>query len=99
MAREEGNQAWNSVNASMSRRSPTGRSPSPSPVIFSTGTRRKPSAPLSLEIHIHPPEQDVQDESVYQVTAQALEQARALGIEGDIEGQIKRMARDGSPYS
>jgi hypothetical protein len=53
---------------------------------------------MSLEIHIHPPEKDVEDESVYQVTDEVLEQARQLGLEDDVEAQIKRMARNGTPY-
>jgi hypothetical protein len=54
---------------------------------------------MSLEIHIHPPEQDLQDESVYQVTDEVLEQARQLGLESEVEAQIRRMARDGTPYT
>jgi hypothetical protein len=54
---------------------------------------------MSLEIHVHPPEQDLQDESVYQVADEVLEQARQLGLEDDIEKQVKRMARDGTPYT
>jgi hypothetical protein len=52
---------------------------------------------MSLEIHIHPPGKDVEDENVYKVTDEVLEQARKLGIEGDVEQQVKRMARDGTP--
>jgi hypothetical protein len=52
---------------------------------------------MSLEIHIHPPERDLQDEGVYQVADEVLEQARQLGLEDDVEQQIKRMARDGTP--
>ena len=54
---------------------------------------------MSLEIHIHPPAKDVDDESAYRVTDEVLEQARQLGLEGDVEAQIKRMARDGTPYT
>ena len=54
---------------------------------------------MSLEIHIHPPAKDVEDESAYRVTDEVLEQARQLGLEGDVEAQIKRMARDGTPYT
>jgi hypothetical protein len=54
---------------------------------------------MSLEIHVHPPEQDLEDESVYVVPEEVLEQARTLGIEGDVEQQIKRMARDATPYT
>jgi hypothetical protein len=52
---------------------------------------------MSLEIHIHPPEQDLGDENVYTVSAKVIEQARALGIEGDVAHQVKVMARDGTP--
>jgi hypothetical protein len=54
---------------------------------------------MSLEIHIHPPGKDVEDENAYQVTDEVLEQARKLGLDGDVEQQIKRMARDGTPYT
>jgi hypothetical protein len=54
---------------------------------------------MSLEIHIHPPEKDVEAENVYQITNEVLEQARKLGVEGDVEQQIKLMARDGTPYT
>ena len=53
---------------------------------------------MSLEIHIHPPEQDLGDENVYTVSEEVLEQARALGIEGDVERQVKVMARDATPF-
>ena len=54
---------------------------------------------MSLEIHVHPPEQDVEDESAYRVSDEVLEQARQLGLEGDVEQQVKRMARHGTPYT
>ena len=54
---------------------------------------------MSLEIHVHPPEQDIEDESAYRVTDDVLEQARQLGLEGDVETQVRRMARDGTPYT
>ena len=54
---------------------------------------------MSLEIHIHPPEKDIEDENAYRVTDEVLEQARQLGLEDDAEAQIKRMARDGTPYT
>jgi hypothetical protein len=54
---------------------------------------------MSLEIHVHPPEQDVEDENAYRVPQEVLEQARKLGIEGDVEAQIKRMARDATPHA
>jgi hypothetical protein len=53
---------------------------------------------MSLEVHLHPPLRDVEDENAYKVTDEVLEQARKLGIEGDVEQQVKRMARDGTPY-
>jgi hypothetical protein len=53
---------------------------------------------MSLEIHVHPPQQDVGDESVYVVPDEVVEQARQLGLEGDVEQQVKLMARDGTPY-
>jgi hypothetical protein len=53
---------------------------------------------MSLEVHVHPPLRDVEDENVYQVTDEVLQQARKLGVEGDVEQQVKRMARDGTPY-
>jgi hypothetical protein len=53
---------------------------------------------MSLEIHVHPPEKDVEDENAYTVGATVLERARKLGVEGEVEQQVKRMARDGTPY-
>lgn len=53
---------------------------------------------MSLEIHIYPPEKDIEDESAYRVSEEVLEQARELGVEGDVERQVKRMARDGTPH-
>ena len=53
---------------------------------------------MSLEVHIHPPEQDLGHESVYTVSDEVLEQARKLGIEGDVEHQVKVMARDATPF-
>lgn len=54
---------------------------------------------MSLEIHVHPPERDLHDESAFVVLDEVLEQARKLGIEGDVEGQVKRMARDATPFT
>jgi len=54
---------------------------------------------MSLEIHVYPPEKDLEDESVYVVPEEVVEQARQLGVEGDVEAQIKRMARDATPYT
>jgi hypothetical protein len=55
--------------------------------------------PMSLEVHIYAPERELQDESLYQVTDEVLDQARQLGLEGDVEKQVQRMARDGTPYT
>lgn len=48
---------------------------------------------MSLEIHVHPPEADLEDESVYRVDEEVIEEAKKLGIEGDVEQQVQRMAR------
>jgi hypothetical protein len=53
---------------------------------------------MSLEVHLHPPLRDVEDENAYKVSDQVLEQAGHLGLEGDVEQQVKLMARDGTPY-
>jgi hypothetical protein len=53
---------------------------------------------MSLEVHVHPPLRDVEDENAYKVTDEVLEQARQLGLEDDVQAQIKRMARDATPY-
>jgi hypothetical protein len=53
---------------------------------------------MSLEVHLHPPLRDVEDENAYKVSAEVLERARHLGLEGDVEQQVKRMARDATPY-
>src|SRR3954463_11168771 len=49
---------------------------------------------MSLEIHIRPPETELQDLSAYVVPREIVERARELGVEGDIEAEVKRMARD-----
>jgi hypothetical protein len=54
---------------------------------------------MSLEIHIYPPEKDIEDERAYRVSEEVLEQARKLGVEGDVEQQVRRMARDATPYT
>jgi hypothetical protein len=54
---------------------------------------------MSLEIHVYPPEKDVEDESAYRVRDEVLEQGRKLGIESDVEQQIKRMAKEGTPHT
>jgi hypothetical protein len=53
---------------------------------------------MSLEVHLHPPLCDVEDENAYKVSDDVLERARQLGVEGDVEQQVKRMARDATPY-
>jgi hypothetical protein len=35
---------------------------------------------------------------VYVVPEEVLEQARKLGVEGDVEQQVKRMAKEGTPH-
>ena len=37
---------------------------------------------MSLEIHVHPPEQDVEDESAYRVSDEVLVRARPAGARG-----------------
>ena len=54
---------------------------------------------MSVEVHLHPPQQDVEDETQYEVSDEVLEQARALGIDGDVERQVKRMASRATPYT
>jgi hypothetical protein len=54
---------------------------------------------MSLEIHVHPPDRDVEDEIAYRVSDEVLEEGRKLGVEGEVEQQIKRMARDGTAYT
>jgi hypothetical protein len=53
---------------------------------------------MSLEVHIHPPGRHLEDETVYQVKDEVLEQARELGVEGDIKQQVQRMVRDATPH-
>jgi hypothetical protein len=52
---------------------------------------------MSLEVHLHPPLRDLDDENAYKVTDEVLEQARKLGVE--VEQQVRLMARDGTPYT
>jgi hypothetical protein len=54
---------------------------------------------MSFEIHIHPPEKDIEDENAYRISDEVLEQARKLGLEGDVKQQVKRMAKEGTPYT
>jgi hypothetical protein len=51
---------------------------------------------MSLEVHLHPPLRDVEDENVYRIAGEVLERARKLGVEDDVEQHIKLMARDGT---
>jgi hypothetical protein len=53
---------------------------------------------MSLEVHIHPPGRHLEDETVYQVKDEVLEQARELGVEGNIKQQVQRMVRDATPH-
>jgi hypothetical protein len=53
---------------------------------------------MSLEVHLHPPQRDAEDENAYNVTEEVLEQARKLGVGGDVEQQVRRMAKDATPY-
>jgi hypothetical protein len=58
----------------------------------------------SLEIHVMPPEQlpsNKQPSSFrhYKVSAEARKQAQTLGIRGDIEAQVARMARHAAPFT
>jgi len=57
------------------------------------------AGPMSLEIHIHPPQRDLQDETVYAIGDEVIEQARKLGLGGDVEQQIRHMARDSVPHT
>ena len=59
---------------------------------------------VSLEIHISAPEQAVEDEQQarmrsYRVSPQAMEQAKALGLRGDIEGYLQGIAFYSEPYA
>ena len=54
---------------------------------------------MSLEIQVYPPDKDLEDENAYSVSDEVLEQARKLGVEGDVEAQIKRMAKEGTPHT
>jgi hypothetical protein len=59
---------------------------------------------MSLEIHVVPPEQlpfgkDPSDFRHYKVSAEARKQAQALGIRGDAEAKVARMARDAAPFT
>jgi hypothetical protein len=59
---------------------------------------------MSLEIHVMPPEQlpsNKQPSSFrhYKVSAEARKQAQTLGIRGDVEARVARMARRAAPFT
>jgi hypothetical protein len=59
---------------------------------------------MSIGIEIAAPEQSVEDERQarlrsYRVTSEAMEQAKALGLRGDIEGYLQGVAFYSEPYS
>jgi hypothetical protein len=58
----------------------------------------------SLEIHVTPPEQPSPDGEPsgfrdYAVSAEARKQAQTLGIRGDAEARVARMARRAAPFT
>jgi hypothetical protein len=58
----------------------------------------------SLEIHLTPPEQLPSDKErsdfrQYEVSAEVRKQAQTLGIRGDIEARVARMARYSAPFT
>jgi hypothetical protein len=58
----------------------------------------------SLEVHLTPPEQLPSDKEPsgfrhYKVSAEARQQAQMLGIRGDIEARVARMARHAAPVA
>ena len=59
---------------------------------------------VSIEIHISGPEQAIEDEREarlrsIKVTPEAVEQAKALGMRGYVESQLRIMALNSQPYS
>jgi hypothetical protein len=57
---------------------------------------------VSLEVHVLPPEQAPKEPSGfrhYKVSAEARKQAQALGIRGDVEAKVARMARHAAPFT
>jgi hypothetical protein len=57
---------------------------------------------MSLEIHVVPPEQAPKEPSgfrQYKVSPEAPEQAQRLGIRGDVEAKVARMARHAAPFT
>jgi hypothetical protein len=58
---------------------------------------------VSIEIHISGPEQAIEDEwearlRSIKVTPEAVEQAKALGMRGNVESQLRIMALNSQPY-
>ena len=57
---------------------------------------------MSLEIHVLPPQQSPKEPSGfgdYKVSAEARKQAQTLGIRGDVEAKVARMARHAAPFT
>jgi hypothetical protein len=64
---------------------------------------REAQGTRSVEIHISAPEQVIEDETQarlrsYKVSPEAMEQAKALGLRGDIEGHLQGIAFYSEPY-
>lgn len=58
----------------------------------------------SVEIHISGPEQAIEEERharlrSYKVSPEAMEQAKALGLRGDVEGHLQSIALNAEPYA
>ena len=58
----------------------------------------------SVEVHISAPEQAVEEERharlrSYKVSPEAMEQAKALGLRGDVEGHLQSVAFYSEPYT
>ena len=59
---------------------------------------------MSIAIEISAPEQAVEDERQarlrsYKVTPEAIQQAKALGMRGDVEWELKGIAFHSEPYT
>jgi hypothetical protein len=59
---------------------------------------------MSLEVHVVPPQQAPSDKKPsgfrhYEVSAEARKQAQTLGIRGDVEAKVARMARCSAPFT
>ena len=57
---------------------------------------------ISLEIHVMPPHQAPKEPSGFRhhkVSPEARKQAQALGIRGDVEAKVARMARHAAPFT